>query len=71
MSELNSKYKAFSKQSLKSCLKHLKSSSADPAEIKVVSNLLNEGQVGDNIKSFWDLLQTYSIRVHLPHVPLQ
>ena len=59
--KLNCKYKAFSKQRLKSCLKHLKPTFADPTEIKVVSNLLrcklnkakpmlNEGQVDDYIK---------------------
>ena len=67
--ELNTKYKDFSKQSLKSCLKHLKSTCADPAEIKVVSNLLrcklkktkpilNEGQVDDKIKkNFWSFVK--------------
>ena len=59
--ELNTKYKDFSKQSFKSCLKHLKSTCADPAEIKVVSNLLrcklhktkpilNEGHVEEKMK---------------------
>ena len=67
--ELNTKYKDFSKQSLKSCLKQLKSNCADPAEIKVVSNLLrcklkktkpilNEGQVDDKIKkNFWGFVK--------------
>ena len=67
--ELNTKYKDFSKQSLKSCLKQLKSTCADPADIKVVSNLLrcklkktkpilNEGQVDDKIKkNFWGFVK--------------
>ena len=63
--KLNTKYNDLLEQSLKSCLKHLKSTCADTADIKVVSNLLrcklkktkpilNEGQVDDKIKkNFW------------------
>ena len=81
--ELNTKYRDLLEQSLKSCLKHLKSTCADPADIKVVSNLLrcklkktkpilNEGQVDDKIKKdFWGFVKTFSIRVHLPYLPLK
>ena len=69
ISQLDSKYKTYSKHSLKSCLKYLKSNDADPAEIKVVSHLLrcklnkakpclNEGQVDDKIKkNFWGFVK--------------
>ena len=59
--EINNKYKGYSKHALKSCLKQLKREGADPAEIKVVAHLLrcklnssklhlNEGQVDQQIK---------------------
>ena len=58
---LEKQYKAYSEHSPKSRLRYLKSSSADPAEIEVVSHILrcridatkptlNEGQVDENIK---------------------
>ena len=68
--DLEKQYKAFSKHSLKSRLRYLKSISADPAEIKVVSHILrcrldatkpklNEGQVDENIKkNFWGFVKS-------------
>ena len=68
--DLEKQYKAFSKHSLKSHLRYLKSVSADPAEIKVVSHILrcrldatkptlNEGQVDENIKkNFWGFVKS-------------
>ena len=38
--EINNKYKGYSKRGLKSCLEQLKKNGADPAEIKVVAYLL-------------------------------
>ena len=59
--EINNKYKEYSKHGLRSCLKHLKRDGADSAEIKVVVHLrrcklnssklhLNEGHVDQKIK---------------------
>ena len=68
--DLEKQYKAFSKHSLKSCLWYLKSISADPAEIKVVSHILrcrldatkpklNDGQVDENSKkNFWGFVKS-------------
>ena len=68
--EINNKYKGYSKHALKSCLKQLKREGADPAEIKVVAHLLrcklnssklhlNEGQVDQQIKkNFWGFVKT-------------
>ena len=68
--ELEKQYQAYSKHSLKSRLRYLRSISADPAEIKVVSRLLrcrldttkpqlNEDQVDENIKkNFWGFVKS-------------
>ena len=68
--ELEKQYHAYSRHSLKSRLRYLKSTSADPAEIKVVSHLLRsrldktkpnlkEGQVDETIKkNFWGFFKS-------------
>ena len=68
--DLEKQYKPYSKHSLRSRLRYLKSIIADPAEIKVVSHILrcrldatnrelNEGQVNENIKkNFWGFVKS-------------
>ena len=80
--ELEKQYQTYSKHSLKSHLRYLKSISSDPAEIKVVSHLLrcrldrtkaklSEGQVDDNItKNFWNFVKSTFKQVHQYYLPL-